>query len=94
MPLCPPPLATETRTTACSSCAGQGEVVTGAAHGTFDTHQGQWYPDERVHTCGRCNGKGELTEDFCLVCTESIELCRCTDADIDTHLLATCLGAP
>jgi DnaJ-class molecular chaperone len=93
MPVCPPLLATETRTTVCSLCAGQGDVCTGAAHGTFDMRQEQWFPDERVYTCPRCKGQGELEEDFCLACTESVEVCRCMDADIDTYLLTACLGA-
>lgn len=93
MPPCPPLLATETRTTPCSLCEGAGEVCTSTPGGTFDMQQAQWYPDEQTHTCPRCKGKGELEESFCLVCSESVEVCRCTDEEIDMYLLTVFLGA-
>lgn len=93
MSTCPPLLATETRTTACSLCEGAGEVCTSTPGGTFDMQQGQWFPDEQAYTCPRCKGKGELEETFCLVCMESAEVCRCTDEEIDAYLLSSYLGA-
>lgn len=93
MPTSSPPLATESRTAVCSLCEGAGEVCTSTPGGTFDMQQEQWYPDEQTHTCPRCKGKGEREETFCLVCTESVEVCRCTDAEIETYLLTAFLGA-
>jgi RecJ-like exonuclease len=93
MPSCPPLLATETRTNACSSCEGAGEVCTSTPGGTFDMQQEQWFPDEQAYTCPRCKGKGELEETFCLVCSENVETCSCTDAEIDHYLLTSYLGA-
>jgi len=86
-----PELATETRTSACPLCEGNGEVYAGVSYGYFDIHQEQWYPDE-PRTCPRCNGRGNVEETACLVCKEPIEVCTCTDEEIEAYLLASYLG--
>ena len=85
--------ATETRTVTCFLCKGAGEVCAGTAGGFFDSYQEQWFPDEQNYTCPCCKGDGEVDETFCLICTENVHACNCTDEKIDTYLLASYLGA-
>jgi RecJ-like exonuclease len=94
MPTSSPPLATESRSAVCLLCGGAGEICTSVPGGTFDTQQEQWYPDERAYTCPKCKGKGELEETFCLVCSENVEMCSCTDEEIGMYLLTVYLGLP
>ena len=93
MPTSPLLLATETRTITCSLYEGTGDVYTSIPGGLFNMQQEQWYPDEQVYTCPRCKGNGELEGTFCLVCTENVEVCSCTDEEIDAFLLTSYLGA-
>lgn len=91
MPTGPLLLAKLTRTITCSLCGGTGEACTSS--GTFDMQQAHPYPDEHSHTCPECNGDGKVEAGSCLVYAANVEVCSCTDEEIDTHLLTSYLGA-
>lgn len=94
-------LASESHTSACPLCEGHGEVYAGVSYGYFDIHQEQYYPVPRregyahshPYPCPTCEGKGELAETCCSVCEESVEVCWCSDTEVDAYLLDMYLGA-